>query len=74
MDKGEKMIISTTTKLIGSAGACIAVNLLLLALAIANSIMPAVYFASVIASVIVLMGLFYAITRAPKGARAMFQL
>jgi len=63
-----------TTKLIGSAAACIAVNLLLLELAFANSILPNVYFASVIVSFAVLMGLFYAIVKTSRSPRLMFRL
>ena len=55
-------------------GACIAVVLLLLGLAFAKNISSGVYFASVFASLAILMSLFYGVYRVSKRPRFMFSL
>jgi len=75
MMKFRQISNSVITKMfVAIGGACIAVVLLLLGLAIAQNIPADVYFACVFTSLAVLMGLFYAVYRISKRPRFMFSL
>lgn len=70
----KRMTLTLEAKLIGSAAAYAVAVLLLFELVIANSILPSVYVATVIASFAVLIGLIYTFYRTKKRERLMFHL